>query len=421
MTSIPTKSQFAQATDLKYVVSGKRSEDHILKIIDVQLDCFHALNAENNADIKAAGQICVLGKLFFATDRWLKACDQKAPTVNSRRRPAVYAFYKVLVDRLAEDTGLTINHLPKWLEQTFGKDMGDHGVDVDMGTGSADYYDKETRDKYKLVFKGGIAYRQQWWDDSAKLTRANTASQSHNGAGVIAAMFNGYVVSMSGDFYSGPHAIGMREKHTGQFHSSYLSGNTVLCGGEIRINDGIVTHINNSSGHYQPDDANLASAVEALELEGVNLKHLLVTSFTRTERPADQFLRELYAADERRAQVAKAARGPSAKSRFEFKAMMTPGTDHRKIALETLKAHWTEGKAPVPNAGHGFRTRFECYRCNQDLRSYWKEMLDLADKAGGIKNVNMVVIPASSMPVIAINTGIQLSRTFNTGINPPIG
>ena len=394
MIEIPTKARFASHTDLKFVTSGKRSDDRILNTIDSLLDLFHSLEHEENADLKKAGRISVLGRLFFATDRWLKIADQgNNPTINKRRRPAVFEFYRLIVGRLTEDTGVTVNVLPSWLERTFGKDMVAHGVELDLKDHSAKYLSDQERRTYKIIFRGGLAYQQKWWENSEELTLANTETRNHNGAGVISDLFGGYAVSISGDFYSGPHCMGKVGHETGRFHSSYLAGNAVLCAGDIRIKNGLVSHINNNSGHYQPDDSNLARAVEALAVEGVNIKNVFVRSFTHGERTAELYLELLNSSMEvHRAALTRSSLPAAAKSGFELRKMLIY-QDVQKEKLDLLKSHWINNGTKPISAGHGYVQRFKCKTCDGVDRTYWQKMEELIKKAGGISNIQSVIVP----------------------------
>jgi hypothetical protein len=54
-------------------------------------------------------------------------------------------------------------------------------------------------------------------------------------------------------------------------HSSFNAGNDVTCAGEVVIDQGILTSINNASGHYKPTRSNLHECVKTLHTQGVNL------------------------------------------------------------------------------------------------------------------------------------------------------
>ncbi|TKC87732.1 hypothetical protein FAZ69_15705 [Trinickia terrae] len=395
MAIIPTKADFVSATDLKFVISGRRVEDRILNNIDSLLDLFHGLESESDAGVKKAARINVLGRLYFATDRWLKIADQGSnPTVNPRRRPAVFALYKLIVDRIKSDAGVNESVMPSWLVKTFGKDMVEHGVHVDLVTDSARYLSEQEREKYKIVFKGGLAYQQKWWEDSAALILADTEIRNHNDVvnKVISNLFGGYVVSMSGDFYSGPHVPAAEKSNNGRYHSSYFSGGSVLCAGEIRIRNGVVTHINDKSGHYRPDSSNLARAVEALETQGVNIKNILVKALGYGEMMAERYLEKINERlDVYRTISHHASSAPSAISRFEHGVVMNRiSHDVRKEAFEILKAHWINNGAKPPRPGHGFQARMDCYVC-KDYSVYWLKMNELKTAAGG--RIENIVVP----------------------------
>jgi hypothetical protein len=418
MIEIPTKARFVSQTGLTFVTSGKRSDDRILNTIDSLLDSFHSLDREENADLKKAGRISVLGRLFFATDRWLKIADQGSnPTVNRRRRPSVFEFYQSIVGRLTEDTGVTVNVLPSWLERTFGKDMVAHGVEVDLEHDSAKYLSEEERRQYKLIFKGGLAYQQKWWEDSTDLALANTESRNPGADTPITELFGGYVASISGDFYSGPHNVGALKVGNGRYHSSYLAGNAVLCAGEIRIRDGVVSHINNNSGHYQPNGSNLARAVEALAVEGANIRNLFVKSFApgvaRGERTAELYLNLINnSAEVNRADVARSVLPAAAKSGYELRQMFVY-QDVQKERLEFLKSHWTNNGGPLNKPGHGYINRYKCNQCG-DARLFWGLMEALIKKAGGISNIQSVVVPPTRAAV-RIGSGPSPDVTWRRG------
>ena len=83
-------------------------------------------------------------------------------------------------------------------------------------------------------------------------------------------------------------------KLAGTFHhSSFLSGKPVLCAGEIAVDQGKITKVSNSSGHYRPSTSDLLNCVTALGRKyGVDLQKLAVTDMsTGTDwKNANQFL-----------------------------------------------------------------------------------------------------------------------------------
>ncbi len=74
-----------------------------------------------------------------------------------------------------------------------------------------------------------------------------------------------WVMDESGALYVSPQA------RSGRFHhSSILAGASVLCAGTIDVKDGVILHLDNASGHYQPPAESLEAALALLkEQQGV--------------------------------------------------------------------------------------------------------------------------------------------------------
>ncbi|MEW5980288.1 MAG: hypothetical protein AB1898_31230 [Acidobacteriota bacterium] len=83
-------------------------------------------------------------------------------------------------------------------------------------------------------------------------------------------------------------------KQAGTFHhSSFLSGKPVLCAGEIALDQGKITKVSNSSGHYRPSTRDLLNCVLVLEKKySVDTQTLTVSDMaTGTDwKSASQFL-----------------------------------------------------------------------------------------------------------------------------------
>ena len=80
------------------------------------------------------------------------------------------------------------------------------------------------------------------------------------------------MLSLERRFYVGTHSY----EPTGDnfCHSSYLSGEDVLCAGTLGIKQGRVFFIDNRSGHYKPADETLVAALETLRMNGVDLSKI---------------------------------------------------------------------------------------------------------------------------------------------------
>ncbi|MBY0411845.1 MAG: hypothetical protein K2Q97_17390, partial [Burkholderiaceae bacterium] len=249
--------------------------------MDALLDTFHLAANDND-------RVIALVRLYYATDAWLKKAKRGATDVNSRRTSGVYACFASVSYRLSELVQVPINLLPNWLTETFGKAMGDHGANLDVSEGLADYLSPEQVAKYRINLNGGMAYQQQWWLNSNKWVLANSSSirdgteevrkkiGGAEGNVLTNEGYSGYVMSQGGDLYSGPHFATRGGKESARYHSSYFGGEPILCAGEILIEDGVIREINNSSGHYRPGGANISMMLELLMVQGVRLAQLNV-------------------------------------------------------------------------------------------------------------------------------------------------
>jgi hypothetical protein len=66
------------------------------------------------------------------------------------------------------------------------------------------------------------------------------------------------------------------------FHSSLSAGKPVQMAGEIRVKDGIILSINNSSGHYRPTAARFWAFLEGLRELGVDLSQTQTMGLTNS-------------------------------------------------------------------------------------------------------------------------------------------
>jgi len=70
-------------------------------------------------------------------------------------------------------------------------------------------------------------------------------------------------------------------------HSSFLAGKQVICAGSIMVANGVLTMIDNSSGHYKPTRENLWDAIVILHDENADLTHAEVQIFEKPPNPPD--------------------------------------------------------------------------------------------------------------------------------------
>lgn len=273
---LPTPIEWQERTN------GGRSSQHRLNAIYEQLRDYWA--PSNGGWTRLA----LLGEIYFIADSWLRSADRyKHSTQQSHqekynyRRAAVEQLYVTTVNELCKAIECSVNVLPQALEEMFGRVLTDHGNKVDSQPGVARYLSRAQVERYRVVFDSGWAYM---WDPSKPGKRAladSTAKTWEYGPyapSTAGAMFEpgyaGFAMSMSRKLYMGNHAGGF--DHNNFFHSSYLSGETVMCTGSIYIQNGQVVGLCNDSGHYQPTIEHLANVVQALSAEGVNPAQIFV-------------------------------------------------------------------------------------------------------------------------------------------------
>ena len=352
-----------------------------------------------HASVLEPARLLMLGRLFYATDTWLKLAGRKTPGINERRQPAVQAFYVALVNRLSEETGVPINLLPNWLSQTFGKAMHEHGVDLDITKNLAEYLNESQVRKYRLDFRGGFAYQQKWWKNSTGQVLANslavtggsTALGEARGADpaqVIQGGFSGYVMSQGGDFYSGPHFAPLgTDKELARYHSSYYGGEPVLCAGEIKIVAGRVLEINNESGHYRPGPQKLAMAVEMLAMLGVRVRDLTVFAIGQGRVSGDEFLKRWIPQISASTGAETSVRGtPLSEAMVKRTLAQNASAVPRVEAYTLLKQHWR----PKP-LGHGPFMADKCPAC-KEKRGYWDMFRAAVEAYGGVDKVPVVAV-----------------------------
>jgi len=85
-----------------------------------------------------------------------------------------------------------------------------------------------------------------------------------------------FVESPDGKFYASPiNPIGVIH------HSTFLAGGPVKTAGEIKVVQGVLTSINNSSGHYKPSAQSTTEALDDLKKLGVDIKKVKVADVVK--------------------------------------------------------------------------------------------------------------------------------------------
>lgn len=123
------------------------------------------------------------------------------------------------------------------------------------------YLDAVSRPNYLVTFEGDRAkYRGSFFDTT-------TMQTVHSGRGHAI-----WVLDGDGNLYAGNHIFGQLH------HSSFMAGDAVLCGGEVKAVDGRIVFLSGKSGHYCPPIDNLIAALKKMRERQMSLDnvHVLV-------------------------------------------------------------------------------------------------------------------------------------------------
>lgn len=264
---------------------GNGPRDNILQLLDESVEQYHSCS--NHWD-----KLALLGRLYFLTDGWLKYAKANQNPLTKMRDPVVYNLFLAVVDRLCYRFDCAANVLPQRLEECWGRVLTPHGHHVDTQqtkTGGipkiVDYLNRAQVEKYRLVFMRSRAYQKTWWKAPPSDTIYELAESSRvgweDGRGKTAPQmmepgYAGFALSMGREIFMAHHRGSFWEHNF--FHSSYLSGDTVLCTGTMKIERGVVRAIKNDSGHYQPTLEHLLNVVETLQMHGIPPATIKVTA-----------------------------------------------------------------------------------------------------------------------------------------------
>ena len=282
--SPPQLSQWKKDTSPSPANAAKegemRAKDPILTRLDQVIDSYH-----KHAD--HGKRWFLITDMFFCTDYWLKRLSQKmgAGILDPAREPAIYALFVGSANWLCTLFNCTINVLPRELEKAFGRELGYHGQHIDSRPGVAQYLTRAEAAQYRLMFKDGKAWQLPWWSWWRKKIVLAESSRSKGTYNPKAQMkdpmfgpnYSGFVMSMGRDIYMAPH-FGCYNKEN-FFHSSYLSGDTVMCAGSMLIQGGVIKAIKTDSGHYRPTAQHVVNLLQTLQMLAVPLDIITVTYF----------------------------------------------------------------------------------------------------------------------------------------------
>jgi hypothetical protein len=211
----------------------------------------------------------------------LKSCFQiykkKYPNVATHNQHDTPSFYQwldslpemeriaMMADSLKEFGGRAIDKI-----KVRNYDFSQHNLKPSLVKAflrGVKYLDQTSRKDYRVRIAPGVA---QYRGKPFSTVQMRTV---FSGAG-----FGIWVMSPKGKMYAGSHVLG--EFH----HSSFLSGTSVRCGGEIRANNGKFEFLSAKSGHYMPSLEHLAWSIEILLKQGMDLTNTRVAVWSKTDR-----------------------------------------------------------------------------------------------------------------------------------------
>lgn len=274
---VPTAKQFQSDSSVTFAV---RKKDIILTHIDWLLTTL-----ENTPEKR----IVILCDLFMTCNFWIKSYHERNPNLDRQRYPSVLALFESVVNALSQAWSCSHSKVAQSLREIYGRDMHTHGFCVDHGEGRAKYFSPLEAAQYRIRFKGGLAYQYKWWEDSAsdKLVPADSYNcytamwrKGVNGdKAVCTPGFCMFAMDMERGMYLGKADIGDVGSHSGTFHSSFNGGGLVTMAGTIYIKNGKIEAVRADSGHYKPNEQNMAFFLQALAMYGVKIEHIILYSW----------------------------------------------------------------------------------------------------------------------------------------------
>ena len=285
-SKLPTHEEWTKLTN------GGRSSQPALNQIYEYLYWWHR-------ETDNVRRVVVLGQLFFNADHWLKLAS-RAPHDDAYRfrKPVVESLYVSVVEKLCVAFDCGVNVLPQALEEYWGRVLVGEKAKMDAGKDVAVYLTRAEVEKYRLRFDGGKA---EMLDRSTKVKDhdipvnpkfvpaessvigwTDARGTQHQ---MMSPGYAGFALSMAREFYMAHHRGSFYFDNF--FHSSYLSGGTVLCTGTIKIQKGQVVGLANDSGHYRPTIEHLLNAVLALKMHGCDVSKIWVSAVPESWRERD--------------------------------------------------------------------------------------------------------------------------------------
>jgi len=270
---------FAQWKTDSFAHLGVRKNDPVLTRIDNLVDAINRTKSDSPY---------LYVELFYAITYWLRdhrrnPFEQKQ-FVSDQRVPALTALYSLSKKLLASVFACTPDGLESVLQQYSGKTRSALGQFKDANSTVDHFLSFSAARQFLVSFKNGLAYQLEWNKPNPKIVLANSSvwhAQTVDADKVLQGDFAHFVMDMDRDLYMGPH-MSVNAERAGkvpEVHSSWLRGKPVQCAGSLCIENGVVTGLQNNSGHYQPTDENMLNVLEFFKTVGVNIHKIQVWDY----------------------------------------------------------------------------------------------------------------------------------------------
>ena len=245
-STLPSLTQWKADTNAGRV--NGRANDPMLRAID---ELISGLDSARDGVY-----LYLLGQLFFTTMTWINNYDKSKKTVyldqHRADRSSVLSLNLFAGKELARTLNCGLGNVASRLRTIYGVEMSPHGVNTDTAKVQQRYLTDAKREEYRAFIISGRVYNFRETGQCFKPLRSGS-----NGYG--------FALSMSKKLYVGTVGVGFFVK----YHSCFMGGRSVQCAGTIWIENGRVTKIKNSSGHYKPVDTSMVKVLNHLRVNGI--------------------------------------------------------------------------------------------------------------------------------------------------------
>lgn len=159
------------------------------------------------------------------------------------------------------------NRIIHWIESTFTYFFPRYNLFPEVGTKERKVPKTSSKVKYFTIgeqIEHGLYVRKENKD----LVLCNWKGELYDTRGEISKGRKGYVayvITLDGRLITHGHVNPGKGVEWAYRHSTLAGGKPILCSGLMKVVDGKIEYMDNNSGHYKPEAANLYRAIKRLE------------------------------------------------------------------------------------------------------------------------------------------------------------